>query len=199
MKGWPASFSSSWPTMRETMSPEPPGPNGTTMRTGLAGQTSAARAAEAKGRAPSSARAFLRFMSAAETADCFPSMQVIKARGETEFRRLDQLRAADPDAVQLALEVLVPEIEELAQLGEAGGQVQVLPDVALQHVPMIGHPVENLGGRDAVVLELRYETTIHQSRSLTPGAFRNSHASLTTNQQNSFHINGLAANLFDCC
>src|SRR5690242_18543162 len=113
MKGWPASFSSSLPTMRETMSPEPPGPNGTTMRTGLVGQASAARLAEAKGRVPRRANAFLRFMPAAETAGRCPSMQVIEARGETEFRRLDQLRAGHPDAVQLAVEVPVPEIEEL--------------------------------------------------------------------------------------
>jgi hypothetical protein len=37
MKGWPAIFSISCATMRETMSPEPPGPNGTTIRTGLVG------------------------------------------------------------------------------------------------------------------------------------------------------------------
>src|SRR6201999_536929 len=112
--GWPASFSSSWPTMRETMSPEPPGPNGTTMRTGLVGQSAWACTAEAKGRAPRRARTFLRFMPAAETADASPSMQVIKPRGETEFRRLDQLGAGHLHAVQLAVQVLFPELEELA-------------------------------------------------------------------------------------
>src|SRR6185437_12595816 len=137
------------------------GPNGTTMRTGLVGQPSWALTGEAKGRAPKRARAFLRFMPAAETAVGCPSMQVVEPRGETEFRRLDQLGARHPDAVQPAVEVPVPEIEELAEVGEAGGEVEVLPDVALQHVLVVGHPVEDLGGRNAVVVELGYETPIH--------------------------------------
>jgi len=61
-------------------------------------------------------------MPAAETAGGEASMQVIEPRSETEFRRLDQLGARHPDAVQPAVEVPVPEIQELAEVGEAGAR-----------------------------------------------------------------------------
>src|SRR5690349_2363774 len=83
------------------------------------------------------------------------SVQVVEARGEAEFGGLDQLGAGHPHAVQLALEVLFPEIEELAEVGETGRQIQVLPDEALQHVLVVGHPVEDFGGGDAIMVELR--------------------------------------------
>src|SRR5262249_2815545 len=100
--------------------------------------------------------------------------------------------------MQPALEVAFPEIEELGEIGKAGRQIQVLPDVALQNGLVVGHPVEDFGGRDAIVAKLRNKAPVH-SGSLTRHAYRNSHASLTENQQNSFHIKWLAAMPDDCC
>src|ERR1044072_282802 len=101
--------------------------------------------------------------------------------------------------MQLAFEVAFPEIEELGEVGETRRQIQVLPDVALQDVLVIGHPVEDFGGRDAIVIELRNETPVHSSRSLTPDALGHNHAPSTRNQQKSFHIKELAALTADCC
>src|SRR6185437_722703 len=53
--GWPVLSSMYLPTRRAVMSPEPPGANGTTMRTALVGQVSA-RAAARRGAARSARR-----------------------------------------------------------------------------------------------------------------------------------------------
>ena len=42
-----------------------------------------------------------------------------------------------------------------------GGQVQILPDKTLQDVPVIGHPIEDFGCRDAIGREQRNKTAIH--------------------------------------
>ena len=100
--------------------------------------------------------------------------------------------------MQLALEIAVPEIEELREVREAGGEIEILPDVGLQEVLVVGHPVEDLGRGDAVVIELSNKTLIH-CHSLTRRQFENSYAPRFWFQQNSFHINGLAACMGDCC
>jgi hypothetical protein len=56
-----------------------------------------------------------------------------------------------------------PEIEELAEGGELGRQIEILPDEALQDVPVIGHPVEDFGSRQTIVVELRNKTTVHRA------------------------------------
>ncbi len=53
------------------------------------------------------------------------------AVGEAELGRLDQLGVGHPHAVDLAVEIVLPEVEELGQGGELGRQVEVLPDEAL--------------------------------------------------------------------
>src|SRR5438132_14382458 len=50
------------------------------------------------------------------------------------------------DRVELALDVLSPEFEELAQLGKIRGEIKFLPNEALQQGRMVGQPVDYLGG-----------------------------------------------------
>ena len=57
--------------------------------------------------------------------------------------------------------VAFPEIEEPGEVGEAGRQIQILPDKALQNVLVVWHPVEDFGGRNAVVVKLHNKTPVH--------------------------------------
>ena len=90
-------------------------------------------------------------------------MHVVQTVGEGEFRRFDQRGVGDAHPVDPAVEVAVPEIEEFREGGEAGGEVEVLPDEALQNVSVIGHPVEDFSGRQAIIVELRNKTTVHRA------------------------------------
>src|SRR5580700_5427125 len=74
-----------------------------------------------------------------------------------DFRRLDQPRVRHRDRVQRALQLLQPEIEEFVELGKVRAEIVVLPDIGLQEPGMIGPPVEDVGGGQAVALELPAE------------------------------------------
>ena len=50
----------------------------------------------------------------------------------------------DLHRMQFAVDVLAPEIEELAQLGEIRGDVEFLPDESLQRLGLVGQVVDNL-------------------------------------------------------
>jgi hypothetical protein len=65
--------------------------------------------------------------------------------------------------VDLAVEIAFPEVEELREGGEFWGQIEILPDEALQNVPVIGHPIEDFGGGYTIVVELRNKTTVHRA------------------------------------
>src|ERR1700726_3247087 len=51
---------------------------------------------------------------------------------------------ADFHGMELALDVAAPEVEEPAQLGKFRGEIELLPDEALQQVGMIGKMVDDL-------------------------------------------------------
>src|SRR5689334_11496763 len=89
------------------------------------------------------------------------SVQFVEARGELELGRLDQGGVGHPDLVKLGVEVAFPIVEELGEGWKTGGEIQVLPDEGLENVLVIGHPVEDFGGRDAVIVELHNKTTVH--------------------------------------
>ncbi len=55
--------------------------------------------------------------------------------------------------MQWSLDVRLPELDELEQLGVIWRQIVVLPDKDIEHVPVVWHPVEELGGGEAVALE----------------------------------------------
>src|SRR5260221_10559008 len=71
------------------------------------------------------------------------------------------------DRVQLALDVLFPEFEELAQLGKIRGEVEFLPDEALQQGGMVRQPVDDLRGGDPVPFGLQLEEG-HVCASIVP-------------------------------
>jgi hypothetical protein len=63
---------------------------------------------------------------------------------------------------------------------------------------VVGHPIEDFGGRDAVVVELSDKTAVHRALLDT---VRRVEYSLTLNEKSikSFHNNALAAIADDCC
>src|SRR5271170_1817068 len=61
------------------------------------------------------------------------------------------------DRVQLALDVLLPEFEELAQLGKIRSEIEFLPDEALQQRGMVRKQVDDLCGGEPVPLGLQLE------------------------------------------
>ena len=71
-----------------------------------------------------------------------------------DLRRLDQPRVRHRHRVQRALELFQPEIEEFIELGKVRAEIVVLPDIGLQEPGMVRPPVEDVGGGQAVALEL---------------------------------------------
>src|ERR1700733_62797 len=60
----------------------------------------------------------------------------------------------DLHRMQLALQAAVPKLQKFAQDGEFGGQVVILPSVALQQAGMVGQVIEDLGGRQTIAVQL---------------------------------------------
>src|SRR5437660_435982 len=73
----------------------------------------------------------------------------------------------DIDRVQLALDVLFPEFEKLAQLGKFGGEIEFLPDEALQQRGVVRQPVDDLRGGEPVAHDLQLEEG-HVCASIVP-------------------------------
>ena len=67
---------------------------------------------------------------------------------------------ANSDGVKLALKIAAPEFQKTAQLGEIRGNVELLPDEALQQVWMIRHMIDDLRGRQSVIAR-RLPVLIH--------------------------------------
>src|SRR5262245_52961631 len=93
-----------------------------------------------------------------------PSIQPIVRREQLELGRADQLAVGDGDAIELALEVRLPVLQEAQQAREARVNVVFLPDEGLQQGGMVGQAVEDLGGGEAVAGELGAEAWICRSR-----------------------------------
>jgi hypothetical protein len=82
------------------------------------------------------------------------SMQSEFAADRLELRRLDQLAVSHLHRMQWPFKLFLPEREKTLQLGKLGEQVVILPDVGLQQPAMIGTPVQDVGGRQAITTDL---------------------------------------------
>ena len=77
----------------------------------------------------------------------------------------------DRHAIELAIEVARPEVEELHEPWEAGVDIVILPDVALKKRWMIRHAIKDLRRRETEAGELGSEIAIGyggHGRSLNP-------------------------------
>src|SRR6476660_9218699 len=82
------------------------------------------------------------------------SVQSEFAADRFELRRLDQLAVGHLHGMQWPLKLFLPEPEKTLQLGKLGEQIVILPDVGLQQPAMIGTPVPDVGGRQALTTDL---------------------------------------------
>src|SRR5512135_3576998 len=62
----------------------------------------------------------------------------------------------DVDRMQLPLDVLFPEVEEFAQLGKIGSEVEFLPDEGLQQHRVIRQAIDDLRGGQPVPAKLQF-------------------------------------------
>ena len=60
---------------------------------------------------------------------------------------------ANSDGVKLALKIAAPEFQKTAQLGKVGGDIELLPDEALQQVGMIRQMIDDLCGRQPIIAQ----------------------------------------------
>src|SRR5262245_7338889 len=74
-----------------------------------------------------------------------------------EFAGLDELAMRDAHRMQWPLKLFHPECQEAVQLGKFGKEIVVLPDVGLQQPAMIGTPIQNVRGRQAITTDLSTE------------------------------------------
>ena len=88
-------------------------------------------------------------------------MQPELALDEAELCRRDQPPVRHANAEERAVEIGVPEIEEVEELGEARGEVVVLPDIALQQLRVVRQPVEDFRRGQLEPLDLAKEGRVH--------------------------------------
>ena len=74
-----------------------------------------------------------------------------------ELRRLDQLAVCDAHRMQWPPELLHPERQKALQLGKFGKEIVVLPNVRLQQPAMVGTPIQDVRGRQAIATDLSTE------------------------------------------
>ena len=72
----------------------------------------------------------------------------------SELAGLDQVYRGDPDRMQPPIQLSFPEFQKLAQHRVFRGNIQVLPNIGLEDFGMIGQAIKDLGGGQAVVLQL---------------------------------------------
>ena len=68
---------------------------------------------------------------------------------------------ADPHGVELALDVAAPEFQKPAQLREVRGNVELLPDEALQQIGMVRQTVDDLRGRQTIIAKFLLLVVAH--------------------------------------
>src|SRR6056297_189803 len=81
------------------------------------------------------------------------SMQREFAGHVAPFPRRDQLAMAEPHRVQRPVDLALPELDEFKQFRMVGGEVVILPQIAVEHVLVIGHPVEEFRRGQPVALQ----------------------------------------------
>ena len=74
----------------------------------------------------------------------------------------DQAVVRVADRMQRTIEACLPEIQEPAHFGKIGGEIVLLPDVALQDRRVIRQVVEDLGGRQTIALQLFFHVLVHR-------------------------------------
>src|SRR5215472_3180600 len=90
-------------------------------------------------------------------------MQPKLAVDRSDLGRPDQPRMRDGDRVQRPFKGLQPEIEELVERRKGRAEIVILPDIGLQEPGMIRPPVENIGSRQPIALELSAKILRHHS------------------------------------
>src|SRR5262249_21007222 len=78
----------------------------------------------------------------------------------TELAGLHQRLMLDPDEVEAALEARFPEMQKLVKDGKTRGDVEFLPDIALQQGRVIGQVIDDLRRGEAVILKLLSEISM---------------------------------------
>ena len=74
-----------------------------------------------------------------------------------EFAGADEGLAGDLDHIKLAFQLGLPEMQELVQDREFGGNIQILPYIGLQQRGMVGDVVDDFGRRQTIILKLLFE------------------------------------------
>ena len=87
-------------------------------------------------------------------------MQAEFAGHEAELGRLDQPPMRDQHAVERAVEIAIPEIEEVDELREARRDIVILPDIALKQLGVIWQAVEDLRRGQREPLDLPEEVGV---------------------------------------
>ena len=100
-------------------------------------------------------------------------MQPELALDEAELCRRDQPAVRHANAEERAVEIGVPEIEEVEELGEVRGEVVVLPDIALQQLRVVRQPVEDFrrGGLGSARASTAFSASKRRSICYTHIAF----------------------------
>ena len=74
-------------------------------------------------------------------------MQPELAIDEAKLLRRNKPPMSDAHPVKWPIEIGFPEIQEIQEFRKLGGNIEVLPDIALQESRVIGPTVEDLCGR----------------------------------------------------
>src|SRR5271165_4180408 len=94
------------------------------------------------------------------------SVQPEHAIDGADFGWSNQAAMANRDRVQAPVQLGLPELQEALQLGEIRTEIVVLPDIGLQQPRMVGSPVKDFGGCQAVSLHLSFEIVGDHSGNL---------------------------------
>ena len=80
-------------------------------------------------------------------------MQAQGGRDVAEPRPSGKAGLADPYRVELALDIAAPVLQKPVQLREIRGNIELLPDEALQQVGMIRQMIDDLCGRQPIIAQ----------------------------------------------
>ncbi len=69
------------------------------------------------------------------------------------FADSNELPVREANGVQGTFNVALPELNKLEEFGVVRGEVVLLPNERIEHAAVIGHPIVELGGREAVTLQ----------------------------------------------
>src|SRR5215813_1804337 len=96
----------------------------------------------------------LREIDTKRDAIKFPSVHSELSADQSQLCRCEEFLMCDRHAIELAIEVARPKVEELHEPREAGVDIVILPDVALEAAEMLQKAAETLAAGDRI--ELRW-------------------------------------------